>query len=71
MATGTYQTMTTTVIIVNMTRTIRSTKRRTSFSSVVNPVLGSLDNFAILPKTVESPVDTTMPVAFPDTQCVP
>ncbi len=58
-------------IIENIMEQIMITKLRTSFSSGVRPVLGALVNFAILPKTVESPVDTTTPIPLPEIQCVP
>jgi hypothetical protein len=47
------------------------TKLRISLSKVVMPVLGALVIFAILPKTVESPVETTTPMPLPETQWVP
>jgi hypothetical protein len=50
---------------------IKTTNRKTSFSIVVKPVFGSPASLAIRPKTVESPVATTIAVAVPETQCVP
>jgi hypothetical protein len=47
------------------------TKLSTSLSKVVMPVLGVFVIFAIFPKTVESPVETTTPMPLPDIQCVP
>jgi hypothetical protein len=64
----TYQTMITTTIMVNMMEQMIMTKLSTSLSNVVNPVLGVLVSFAIRPKTVESPVDTTTPMLLPDMQ---
>lgn len=64
----TYQTIRTTTIITNMIEQMIQTKLRTSLSRVVNPVLGSFVNSAILPNTVSSPVATTTPVQTPDTQ---
>ncbi|KAL3704295.1 hypothetical protein TMatcc_009986 [Talaromyces marneffei ATCC 18224] len=56
---------------MSMIATINATKCKTSFSSKVNPGLGSLASFAMRPKTVLSPVETTIASALPDTQCVP
>jgi hypothetical protein len=64
----THQTIITTRIMDNIMEQIKTTNRRTSFSKVVRPVFGSPVSFAILPKTVESPVETTMPVALPAMQ---
>jgi hypothetical protein len=67
----TYQTIMTTTIMVNIIEQMTITKLMTSLSKVVKPVFGVFVIFAILPKTVESPVDTTIPVPLPDMQCVP
>lgn len=64
----TYQTTMTRRIINNMMEQINTTKLRISLSSVVMPVLGALVIFAMRPKTVESPVDTTTPRPLPDMQ---
>jgi hypothetical protein len=64
----THQTMITTTIMVSMIEQMIMTKLRTSLSKVVKPVFGAFVIFAILPKTVESPVETTMPVPLPDMQ---
>lgn len=47
------------------------TKLKISFSRVDKPTLGSFVSFAIFPKTVLFPVDTTIPAQLPETQCVP
>lgn len=52
----------------NMIEQITITKLRTSFSKGVKPVFGALVILAILPKTVASPVDTTIPWPLPVTQ---
>jgi len=44
------------------------TKFKTSLSSVVMPVFGSLVILAILPNIVLSPVETTMPIPDPEMQ---
>lgn len=54
-----------------MMEQMTNTKWRTSRSRVVNPFFGSFVSFAILPKTVLSPVATTRPVQVPEMQCVP
>jgi hypothetical protein len=64
----THQTITITIIMESIMKHIRTTNRRTSLSKVVSPVFGSPVSFAILPKTVESPVETTMPIALPAMQ---
>jgi hypothetical protein len=58
----------TTIIMVVMMVKIRITKFKISLSRRVKPVFGVLVNFAIFPKTVESPVDTTTPIPLPDMQ---
>ena len=58
-------------IQVTMMAKISITKRRMSFSMVVIPFFGWPVSFAIWPKTVASPVETTIPRAVPDTQWVP
>ena len=60
--------MITTTIMVNIIEQIINTKLRTSRSKVVKPVLGVFVIFAILPKTVASPVETTTPIPLPDMQ---
>ena len=64
----TYQTMMTTMIMVNIIEQMIITKLMTSLSKVVKPVFGAFVIFAILPKTVESPVETTIPIPLPDIQ---
>jgi hypothetical protein len=66
-----YQTIMIRMIMVNMMEQMTITKLRTSLSKVVMPVLGALVIFAIFPKTVESPVETTTPMPLPETQWVP
>lgn len=56
------------MIMENIIEQIIMTKLRTSLSNVVSPVLGSLVIFAIRPKTVLSPVDTTTPMPLPEIQ---
>ena len=67
----TNQTITTIAIETNMIEQITMTKLKTSFSRGVKPVFGALVIFAILPKTVISPVATTTPKAEPEMQWVP
>lgn len=64
----TYQTAARITIQVTMMIKIKSTNRSTSFSIVVRPFFGSPASFEMRPKTVESPVDTTIAVAVPETQ---
>lgn len=63
-----YQTIITISIMRNMIEQITITKLRTSFSKGVKPVFGALVILAILPKTVASPVDKTIPWPLPVTQ---
>jgi hypothetical protein len=65
------QTIMTTTIIVTMMEQIMITKLRISRSRGVIPVFGAFVIFAILPKTVASPVDTTIPRPLPEMQWVP
>lgn len=62
------QTIITSTIMVSMIEQMRITKLITSLSNGVRPALGALVIFAILPNTVESPVDTTIPIPLPDIQ---
>ena len=57
--------------MVNIIEQMIMTKFMISFSRGVRLVLGSLVNFAILPNTVESPVETIIPRPLPEMQCVP
>jgi hypothetical protein len=66
-----YQTIMTIMIMATIIEHITITKLRISFSKGVMPVFGSFVIWAILPKTVVSPVETTIPIPLPDTQCVP
>ena len=63
--------MRTMMIIVSIMEQIMMTKFRISLSRGVKPLLGAFVIFAILPKTVLSPVETTTPMPLPDIQCVP
>jgi hypothetical protein len=63
-----YQTIITTIIIVNIIEQIIITKLRISLSKGVKPIFGALVILAIFPNTVESPVDTTTPIPLPDIQ---
>jgi hypothetical protein len=65
------QTMITMIIITSIIEQMIATKFKISLSRGVKPVLGVLVIFAILPKTVLSPVETTIPMPLPDIQCVP
>ena len=67
----TYQTTKTTVIMVSMIVQMNKTKYKTSRSSVVIFVFGSLVRVLMRPKTVLSPVATTIPVPEPMIQWVP
>ena len=64
----THQTTITMIIITNIIEQMTSTKLRISLSKGVRPVLGALVIFAIFPKTVESPVETTIPMPLPEMQ---
>lgn len=66
-----YHSTITIMIMRTMIEQIIQTKLNISFSRVDNPTLGSFVSFAILPKTVLFPVDTTTPVQLPETQWVP
>lgn len=66
-----YQSTITIMIMRTIIEQIIQTKLKISFSRVDSPTLGSFVSFAILPKTVLFPVDTTTPVQLPETQWVP
>jgi len=66
-----YQRATTSTTTKNTSPQITVTNLIISFCSGVIPLRGRLDNFAILPKTVLSPVSTTIPMPLPLTQWVP
>lgn len=63
-----YQSTITIMIMRTIMEHIIQTKLNISFSRVDRPTLGSFVSFAILPKTVLFPVDTTIPVQVPETQ---
>lgn len=65
------QTITTIRIIVTIRQTMMATKIKISFCRGVRPAFGALVSFAMRPNTVRSPVSTTRPQAWPETQCVP
>lgn len=67
----THQTITTRIIIKTMIEKITSTKLKTSFSKVVNSVLGSLVILAMQPNTVLSPALITTPIPLLEMQWVP
>jgi hypothetical protein len=64
-------TMITIIIMTSIIEQMIMTKFRISLSRGVRPVLGAFVIFAILPNTVFSPVETTIPMPLPDIQCVP
>jgi hypothetical protein len=62
------QTMTTANVAIRAVTSITITRRKTSFCNVGRPGCFSEVSRAILPKTVASPVKTTIPSPAPETQ---